>query len=702
MSSRTLEFLHPALRVFLLACLLTSKIIAASGANGPPKTRMDNVKEVLHRVEVVDPYRWLEDQQSPETRAWIDSQNRYSESILEQLPGRQQLKTRLTELMKIESVGMPTERNGRYFFSKRLANQDLSVIYVRKGLKGADEILVDPHSMSPDHTTSVSLLDVSQDGTVIVYGIRKGGEDEIEIRLMNVDSRKNLSDWLPKARYFGAALKADKGGLFYCRHGNAGSRVFYHEMGKDPISDLEIFGKGYGPDKGIGVGLSEDGRYLIMTVFHGSAADKTEIYVQDLVRESTIMTIVNDIAARFVGEVAGDHLYLHTNWNAPNSRILRVDLQQPSRQSWREIIPESEANIESFSTAGGKLFVNYLKNVRSSVRVFSVDGKPLRDIAFPTIGTVGAVSGRWESQEAFFTFTSFHVPTTIYRYDVNAGTQEEWARLRVPVESDQFEVKQVRYASKDGTQVPMFIMHRKGLRLDRSNPALLTGYGGFTQSRTPDFSQTAALWAERGGVYALPNLRGGGEFGEEWHKAGMRDKKQNVFDDFLTAAEWLIKNGYTESSKLAISGRSNGGLLVGAALTQRPDLFRAVVCGYPLLDMVRYHRFLVAKFWVPEYGSADDPEQFKYLYAYSPYHRVKPRTKYPAVLFITGDSDTRVAPLHARKMAALLQASTGSDGPILLHYDTKAGHVGSATPVSKRIDDLTDELSFLFWQLDVK
>jgi prolyl oligopeptidase len=299
-------------------------------------------------------------------------------------------------------------------------------------------------------------------------------------------------------------------------------------------------------------------------------------------------------------------------------------------------------------------------------------------------------------------FTSFHVPTTIYRYDVNAGAQEEWARLKVPIEIDQFEVKQVWYASKDGTQVPMFIMHRKGLKLDGSNPALLTGYGGFTQSLTPDFSQTAALWAERGGVYALPNLRGGGEFGERWHKAGMRDKKQNVFDDFLAAAEWLIKNGYTESSKLAISGRSNGGLLVGAALTQRPDLFRAVVCGYPLLDMVRYHRFLVAKFWVPEYGSADDPEQFKYLYAYSPYHRVKPRTKYPAVLFITGDSDTRVAPLHARKMAALLQASTGSDGPVLLHYDTKAGHVGSATPVSKRIDDLTDELSFLFWQLGVK
>jgi prolyl oligopeptidase len=702
MTTRILEFLRPAFCLFLLFCPLVPKAIGSNVANGPPRTRTDNVKEVLHGVELLDPYRWLEGQESRETRAWIDSQNRYSESILGQLPGRQQLKTRLTELMKIESVGVPRERNGRYFFLKRLANQDLSAIYMRKGLNGADEILIDPHPMSPDRTTSVNLLDVSQDGTVIVYGIRKGGEDEIEIHLMNVDSRKEFPDQLPRARYFGAALKADKTGLYYCRHGNEGSRVFYHEMGKNPNSDLEVFGKGYGPDKGIGVGLSEDGRYLVMTVFHGSAADKTEIYVQDLVMQSAIVTIVNDIAARFLGDVAGNHLYLQTNWKAPNSRILRVDLKQPSREGWREIIPESDANIEGFSLAGGKLFVNYLKSVRSSAKVFSADGRPVRDINFPSLGTVGGVSGRWESAEAFFMFTSFHVPTTIYRYNVNAGTQEEWARLKVPLESDQFEVKQVWYASKDGTQVPMFILHRKGLKPDSSNPTLLTGYGGFTQSLTPAFSQIAALWAERGGVYALPNLRGGGEFGEKWHKAGMLDKKQNVFDDFLAAAEWLTKNGYTEPSKLAISGGSNGGLLVGAALTQRPDLFRAVVCRYPLLDMVRYHKFLVAKFWVPEYGSSDDPQQFKSLYAYSPYHRVKPGTKYPAVLFITGDADTRVAPLHARKMAALLQASTGSGSPILLHYDTKAGHVGAATPVTKRIDDLTDELSFLFWQLGVK
>jgi prolyl oligopeptidase len=474
-------------------------------------------------------------------------------------------------------------------------------------------------------------------------------------------------------------------------------------MGKNPSSDVEIFGKGYGPDKGIGVGLSEDGRYLLMTVFHGSAADKTEIYIKNISRPSSpISTIVNDVQARFIGEVAGDYLYVHTNWKAPNSKIIRVDLKQPAREKWREVIPESDSNIESFSLAGGRIFVNYLKNVRSSVKVFSAEGKQVREIAFPSLGTVGGVSGRWQSGEAFFMFTSFHVPTTIYRYHVKAGKQEEWARLKVPIQSDEFQVMQVWYESKDGTKVPMFVMHRKGIKLDGSSPTLLTGYGGFTQSLTPAFNQRAALWVERGGVFAVPNLRGGGEFGEKWHTAGMLDRKQNVFDDFIAAAEWLVRNGYTQPSKLAISGGSNGGLLVGAALTQRPDLFQAVVCSYPLLDMVRYHKFMVAKFWVPEYGSAEDPKQFRYLHAYSPYHRVKPGAKYPAVLFITGDADTRVAPLHGRKMTALLQASTGADKPVLLHYDTKAGHVGAATPVSKRIDDLTDELSFLFWQLGVK
>lgn len=685
----------------LLGILVSPALsVLAQVSKAPPKTQTDNVKDVIHGVEMVDPYRWLEDQNSPETRAWINAQNEYTEASLGSLPGRDALKQRLTQFIKIDAIGIPRVRNGRYFFSRRRADQDLFVVYMREGLKGQDQVLIDPHPMSPDRTTSVNLLDVSDDGALIVYGIREGGQDEVTVKLLDVNARKNLPDQLPKGRYFGISLKPDKSGFYYSRHGAEGSRVFYHAMGTDPAGDVEIFGKGYGPDKGIGANLSDDGRYLLITVSHGSAAIKTEIYYQEVTTPGPIVPIVNDLPARFFGQVAGDQFFMQTNWEAPNGRMLVVDLKHPARDRWREVIPTSDAIMRGFSLAGGKLCVNYLQAVISRVKVFEPDGKPVRDIAFPSLGSVGGVSGRWDSQEAFFTFSSFHIPTTIYRYDMATATQEVWARLEVPINSDRFEVKQVWYESKDKTRVPMFVVHAKGLKLDGSNPTLLTGYGGFNVSRTPGFSSLAALWAERGGVYAVANLRGGGEFGEAWHRAGMLEKKQNVFDDFIAAAEWLIKTGYTNSSKLAISGGSNGGLLVGAALTQRPELFQAVVCSYPLLDMVRYHKFLVARFWVSEYGSSEDPAQFRYIHAYSPYHRVKPGTKYPAVLFITGDSDTRVDPLHARKMAALLQATTGSDKPVLLHYDTKAGHSGGL-PVSKQIEDLTDELSFLFWQLGV-
>ena len=615
------------------------------------------------------------------------------------MPGREKLKQRLTELLKIEAVDMPVERGGRYFYSKRRADQDLSVLYVRRGRTGAEEVLVDPHSMSVDKTVSVTLSDVSLDGTLIGFGVRRGGEDEAEVRWLNVETHQELPDTLPRARYFGVAVKPDKSGFYYSRHGKEGSRVFYHRMGADFASDTELFGKGYSAEKGIGIELSDDGRYLLMTVFYGSAGEKTELHLLDTRKGAAIMPIVADVQARFYGQIAGDHLFVQTNWDAPNSRVLKVDLKNPGREHWREIIPETEAAVQRVSLAGGNVFVNYLRDVRSSVKVFNGDGKPLREIVFPSLGTVGSVYGRWNSDEAFFQFTSFHIPTTIYRYGVADGKQEVWARLNVPIESETIDVQQVWYESKDRARIPMFLVHRKGLKLDGSHPTLLTGYGGFTQSLTPTFNARAALWVERGGVFAVPNLRGGGEFGEKWHKAGMLDKKQNVFDDFIAAAEWLVKNRYTRSSRLAISGGSNGGLLVGAALTQRPELFQAVVCSYPLLDMLRYHKFLIAKFWVPEYGSADDPQQFKFIHAYSPYHHVASGTKYPAVLFITGDADTRVAPLHARKMAALLQSATGSDRPVLLHYDTKAGHVGGTTPISKRIEELTDEVSFLDWQL---
>jgi prolyl oligopeptidase len=435
-------------------------------------------------------------------------------------------------------------------------------------------------------------------------------------------------------------------------------------------------------------------------VLYGSAGDRTEVHVQNLAERGPVVAIVNELPARFFGTIAGDQLFLHTNWKAPKGRILGVDLKAPSRDHWREVVPESDAVIENVDALGGRLGVLFTENASSRVKLVEPSGKLVREISLPRIGSVTGLTGRWSSQEAFYQFESFHIPQRIYRYDVVKGTQEMWAQVQAPIESDKYEVKQVWYASKDGTKVPMFLVYARGIKLDGSNPTLLTGYGGFNVSETPSYTTRAAAWISSGGIYALANMRGGGEFGEEWHRAGMLANKQNVFDDFIAAAEWLVKNNYTRPSRLAIRGASNGGLLVGAALTQRPDLFGAVVCGYPLLDMLRYHKFLVARWWVPEYGSSDDAEQFKFIYAYSPYQQVKPGGKYPAVLLISGDSDTRVDPLHARKMTARLQAATAFRQTILLHYDTKAGHSGG-TPISKQVDDLTDELSFLFWRLGV-
>ncbi|MFQ5824708.1 MAG: prolyl oligopeptidase family protein [bacterium] len=686
----------------LFTCYISFVCAFNSDKKNPPKTQSDNVKEELHGVEIVDPYRWLEDQNSPETRAWINAQNEYTQSLIGDLQGQDKLKQRLTELLKIDNINLPQARNGRYFFTKRLANQDLASIYMRKGLEGKDQVLIDPQTMSSDMSKSVDLRTVSKDGKLLVYSVREGGEDEVSVHLFDVDNRKDLPYFLPKARYFGISLIPDKSGFFYTRHGKEGSRVYFHKIGSDPASDKQIFGEGYDPGKIIITNLSEDGRYLLINVLHGSSADKSEIYYQDVSKQSPIKTVVNDIDARFFGEIVDDQLFMQTNWKASNKRILAVDLKNPSLKpsEWREVIPESDAPITGFSLTGGKLVVNYLENVVSKVKVFEPDGKYVRDIVFPAICSVGRVSGQWESNEAFFTYSSFHIPRTIIRYDVANVSMDIWAKLNVPINSDNIEVKQVWFESKDKTKIPMFIVHSKGLKLDGSNPTYLTGYGGFNVSRTPRFSATAAYWVEMGGVFAVPNLRGGGEFGEEWHRAGMLENKQNVFDDFITAAEWLIEQGYTNPSKLSIRGGSNGGLLVGAVLAQRPELYQAVVCTYPLLDMVRYHKFLVARFWVPEYGSSEDPVQFKYLHTYSPYHNIKQGTKYPAVLFISGDADTRVAPLHARKMTALLQTATGSDKPILLYYDTKSGHVGSGKPVSKQIEDATIELSFLLWQLD--
>lgn len=684
----------------IAALILLMSTTAAAAQPAPPPTRTNDVRETLHGVEIADPYRWLEDQQSPETRKWIEAQNRHTLESLEKLPGREQLQRRLSELLKVDAMSAPLGIKGRYFFTKRRADQDLAVIYLRRGLKGKDRVLVDPHGMSADHSTSVGISAVSPDGTLMAYSVRKGGADEVEIRFLNVDTGKELPDVLPPARYFSISIAPDNGGFYYTRHGQEGPRIYFHRMGSPVNEDRLVFGEGYGIEKLASGSLSEDGRYFVITVSYGSAAQKTELWIQNVAEGGPVKPLVNDLDATFYGDVASDTLFMLTDWNAPNRRILKVDLKNPGREHWKEIIPTGDGVILGLSPVGGRLFVNYLENVQSRVAIFSPEGKSEGEIRLPQIGTVSGIGGRWDQDEAFFSFSSYPTPATIYRYKVSSGKREVWDRIRVPVKSGDFEVKQVWFNSKDGTRVPMFLVHRKGMKRDGARPVLLTGYGGFNSSLTPGFSSIACLWAEAGGVFAVPNLRGGGEFGEAWHRAGMKEKKQNVFDDFIAAAEWLIAERYTNPEKLAISGGSNGGLLVGAALTQRPELFRAVMCSYPLLDMVRYHQFLVARFWVPEYGSSENPEEFRYLHAYSPYHRVKKGTSYPAVLFVTGDADTRVDPLHARKMAALLQSAQGGERPILLDYDTQAGHSGGK-PLSKQIEDLSRQYGFLFWQLGV-
>jgi prolyl oligopeptidase len=666
----------------------------------PPETQIDTVVEVLHGTEVSDPYRWLEAQESEKTRTWIDAQNQYADSFLRNRPGREVLMQRISRLMKVDSIEVPMFKGGRYFFSKRLADQDLGILYMRRGLDGPDRVLVDPHELSSDHTTSVELMDVSEDGNLVAYAIRKGGIDEVSIRVFDVESWKDLPDVLPAGRYMTISITPDEKGLYYSRHDQQeGPRVLFHQFGEDPGRDRLVFGEGYGPEKIIASSLSPDGRYLLVTVLYGSAPKKTELHLKEVAKDRPFVAVVADLEARFSADFAGSDLIIRTDWKAPNERVFKTSSDRPSREAWKEIVAErKDAMIDSLSVAGKQILVNYLKDVQPYLVFFDTDGRELRTIQFDTIGSIDEISAQWDSSELFFAHSTFHIPPTIYRYDIETGSREVWARLDVPIESDRYQVEQVWYRSEDGTAVPMFLFHKKGIELDGSQPTLLTGYGGFAISRTPAFSTLAVAWVESGAVYALANLRGGGEFGERWHEAGMRENKQNVFDDFIAAAEWLIQKKYTQPKKLAIAGGSNGGLLVAAAMTQRPSLFGAVVCTYPLLDMIRYHQFLVARFWVPEYGSSEDPEQFRYIHAYSPYHQVREGTEYPAVLLITGDGDTRVDPLHARKMTALLQASTGSSKPVLLRYHTKAGHSGGR-PVSERILDLTDMLSFLFWQL---
>ena len=664
----------------------------------PPHTEAHDVVDTLHGVAVADPYRWLEDQEAPATRAWIEEQNAYTDMVLHQLPGRDELRSIAGTVLERDAIGLPYERGGRYFYRKRRADEDLDVIYVRDGADGHERALIDPHPMSADHTVSVELLELSMDGSLVVYAVRDGGVDEVSIRIRDVETHEDLADVLPAARYGNVSLTPDKRGFYYERYGDVPPRVMYHAIGSTPADDRVLFGEGYERHHTPVTLLSDDGRWLLVHIIEGSSGP-TEIHVKDLERDTPFVTAIADGVSESWAEFAGDWLVITTNLDAPNKRVVLADPAKPTAEHWQEIIAErDDVVVQDARGRGGKLAVSYLQDVQPRVAIHDLDGTHLRDIGFDTIGSVGGGAGRWKSMEAFFTFESFHVPSTIYRHDIETGDQSVWASLDAPVDASAYAVDQLWYRSADGTRVPMFVVRASDAPRDGTNPTLLTGYGGFNLSRTPAFSPMVVTWLEAGGVFALANMRGGGEFGEAWHQAGMLEQKQNVFDDFIAAAEHLVAEGYTAPAHLAIRGGSNGGLLVGAVSNQRPDLFGAVVCTYPLLDMVRYHKFLVASFWVPEYGSSDDPDQFAYIRAYSPYHNVIDGGQYPATLYLSGDGDTRVAPLHARKMTALMQATNGSHNPILLRYHTDAGHSGGQ-PVSQQIDQMVDEVSFMMWQV---
>ena len=659
------------------------------------------VREVIDRypngVSVTDPYRWLEDQEAPETRAWIDGQNAFHGRVMAEVSGEEVIAERLGQLLMVDAQGSPTIVGGRYFFTRRRAGEDLFAIHMREGRDGADVALVDPNLLATEVPASVGLLDVSDDGRTLAYGIRRGGQDEIMVRFLDVDARRAVGTPLERARYFGLSFTPDGRAFYFTRYGEEGPRVHRRELTGEAGSETLVFGEGLGPEKIAFAALSTDGRWMLVTVSEGTSGGN-DVYLMDVARGGAPVTLVAGTGKNYAASFAGDRVVVQTDEGAPNGRVFVADPERPAREQWREIVPEGEHPIQYVSLAGGRVWVGYLENVLTRARSFDLEGKPLGELELPGVGSFGGPFGRFEQDEAFYVFTSYDVPSTTYRYSVSTGESDVWARQAVDFDSDAFEVRQVWYTSKDGTRVPMFVAHRTGLRMDGTNPTYLTGYGGFNSSSTPGFSAQHAVWLERGGVLAVPNLRGGGEFGEAWHRAGMFENKQNVFDDFIAAAEYLIREGYTSPERLAIGGGSNGGLLVGAALTQRPELFRAVLCQVPLLDMLRYENFLVGRYWVSEYGTAQDPEHFGYLRAYSPYHNVREGTAYPAVLFQTGDGDTRVAPLHARKMTALLQRATSSDRPILLRYDTEAGHSGGL-PVRKTIEDTTGSLAFVMWQL---
>jgi len=673
-----------------------------------PPTRVGADVDTLHGVKVADPYRWLEDAKAPEVAGWMAAQDAFTRAHLHALPGRDALAERLRQLYYVDSISAPRHRKGRFFYTRTLATKEKAIVYWKQGEKGAEKVLLDPNLMSADGSTSLGTWEPTDDGKRVVYALRKNNADEATLYVLDVATGKNSDmDVIEGAKYADPTWTPAGDGFYYTylptdpsiptaeRPGWADVR--FHKLGTDPKTDTVVHDKTGNPEAFIGAQLSKDGRWLLTYVQHGWNA--TDVYLRDLKSKDTAWkTFVEGVKSQFIVLPWKNFFYIVTNDGAPKWRVFKTAAGVADRAQWKEIVPESKDDvIDNAQIIGQHLVLTMLENATSELRVLTLDGKLVRNVPLPGIGSTGGMAGNPDEDDAYFGFTSFTTPQQIHRTSIKTGKTSLWAEVKLPIDATPYQVEQVFYPSKDGTKISMFIVHRKDMPKDGSTPFLLAGYGGFNVSMTPGFSSGLYPWLEAGGGYAMPNLRGGGEYGEDWHKAGMLGNKQNVFDDFAAAGEWLVANKYTQSDRLAIRGGSNGGLLVGAALTQRPELWRAAICAVPLLDMVRYHKFGSGKTWIPEYGSADDAPDFQWIYAYSPYHHVK-KMSYPAVLFLGADSDDRVDPMHARKMAALLQANNTGPHPILLRIEQHAGH-GGADMVKQAVEQSADSYAFLMKEL---
>jgi len=706
------------------ASVATSTQAAPTSPTAVIPSRKTATVDTLFGEQVPDPYRWLEDGDSVEVKTWTEQQNELTRKTLVAFPDREKLEHRLWQLHELGTLGAPVSRQSAkrrrsrlYFYTRRDGKLNQPILYVRDGVRAPDRPLIDVNEAAPDGTVALDWWFPSEDGSLMAYGTSQDGTEESVLHIRDVKSGRDLPDTIDRTRACSVAWPPDGKGFYYTRYPAVGSvpageesyhrSVYLHKLGDDPAHDEKVFGEGRDKSDWPSVALSPGGRWLMIEV--GQGWSKSELLLLDTKAKGAArgqgVTLTAGKEALFdLVAVKDDVFYVRTNDGAPLFQIRVGSFKKPELDSWTTVVPESQDALEQAVVVSNHLAAAYLKDAASSVRLFSLEGQPRGEVALPGMGTVTVLSGERTGDEVFCSYSSFLSPTNVIRHSfrsVDPRAQDlSWRRLVSPLDAERFQVEQVRATSKDGTAVPVFLVHRKDLPRDGHNPALLYGYGGFNVNITPTFNPSLVPFLERGGVYALAVLRGGGEYGEAWHRAGMLEQKQHVFDDFIAAAEKLIADKVTSPTRLAVEGRSNGGLLMGAVLTQRPDLFRAVVCGVPLLDMVRYHRFRIAQLWIPEYGSPDDAKAFAWLYAYSPYHHVKDNTAYPGVLFLTALSDTRVDPMHARKMTARLQAATRGGQPVLLRVETKAGH-GQGKPLGKVIEQLTDEWTFLFQQLQM-